>query len=193
LISARFGVAVSLVLAVAALAIGIAAFMATVRDKNDITGRIVQSRTTNEYDGPPLSFPLDDFFIGRGSDGRQHAFYAYPPGYFGHVRGCRMIWDPAATVQTQAGAAGPGLYVDPCGGARFSRDGELVAGPADRNLDYFATSAGVEGVLVDTKRLYCGSVLPSDATPESGDETPANTPEPETETCDRVSPNTRRP
>ena len=50
-----------------------------------------------------------------------------------------------------------------------------------------------KGVLVDTKRLYCGSALPSDATPESGDETPTNTPQPETKTCDRVSPNTKRP
>ncbi len=190
--SARFGVAVSLVLSVAALAIGIAAFMATVRDNGDITGRLVQSHATNDYDGPPLSFPLDDFFIGRGSDGVLHAFYAYPPGYYGHVRGCKMIWDPAGAVSASSGVAGPGLYVNPCGGARFDRDGELVAGPADRNLDYFATAAGVEGTVVDTKRLYCGPPLPSAATPES-DETPTVTPEPGTETCERVSPNTKRP
>ena len=194
MISARFGVAVALVLAVAALAVGVTAFMATKRKTNDITGRLVQSRATNEYTGPPLAFPLDDFFIGRGSDGVLHAFYAYPPGYFGHERGCKVVWDAIATIPTSTGVAGPGLYVDPCGGARFNRDGQLISGPADRNLDYFATEAGVEGAIVDTKTLYCGSPLPSGTTPAAGEASPTPTATPEEPaTCERVSPNTKRP
>jgi len=189
LISARFGVAVSLVLSVAALAIGIAAFMATVRDNGDITGRVVQSHATNDYDGAPLSFPVDDFFIGRGSDGRLHAWYAYPPGFYGHTRGCKIIWDPMATISTAHGVVGLGLFVDPCGGARFNRDGELVSGPADRGLDEFATSAAVDGTLVDTRRLLCGSPPPPDATPESSSQA---SPTPQPVTCERVSPNAKK-
>ena len=181
-------------LSVAALAVGVTAFMAAERKTDDITGRLVQSRATNEYDGPPLAFPLDDFFIGRGSDGRLHAFYAYPPGYFGHERGCKITWDATATIPTSTGVAGPGLYIDPCGGARFNRDGQLLDGAADRNLDFFATEAAVEGALVNTKQLYCGSALPSGETPGAGEASPTPTATPEEpETCERVSPNTKRP
>jgi len=192
LISTRIGVAFALLLAVAGVAIGTTAFFAAERKTDDITGRLVQSRATNEYDGPPLAFPLDEFLIGRGSDGVLHAFYAYPPGYFGHVRGCKIVWDNIGVVATPH--AGPGLYVDPCGGARFDRDGKLVSGPADRNLDYFATTAGVEGTIVDTRELYCGSAIETLETPAAGESTPTPTSTPETrEKCERVSPNTKRP
>jgi hypothetical protein len=220
MISTRVGAALALVLAVAGVAIGTTAFFAAERETGDITGRLVQSRATNEYDGPPLSFPLDDFFIGRGSDGVLQAFYAYPPGYFGHVRGCKVIWDNVATVAATAATpaptpgarpaatplSAPGLFIDPCGGARFDRDGQLVAGPADRNLDFFATTPGVEGMIVDTRELYCGSAATaSEAASEAPSETPSETPaadEPtptptstpeKPEKCERVSPNTKRP
>ncbi len=192
MIGTRFAVALALLLAVAGIAIGTTAFFAAERKTGDITGRLVQSRATNEYDGPPLSFPLDEFFIGKGSDGVLHAFYAYPPGYFGHVRGCRIIWDNAGVVATPS--AGPGLYVDPCGGARFNKDGKLVSGPADRNLDYFATTPAVEGMIVDTRELYCGSALEPVETPVAGEPSPTPTSTPETpEKCERVTPNTKRP
>jgi hypothetical protein len=188
------GLAVALVLSVAALAAGVTALFAARRTTSDITGRLVQSRATNEYGGPPLAFPLDDFFIGRGSDGVLHAFYAYPPGYFGHERGCKIVWFADAKVETSTGTAGPGLYVDPCGGARFDRDGQLVAGPADRNLDFFATEAAVEGTVVNTQRLYCGSTLLSAITPAAGEASPTPTATPEQPpTCERVSANTKRP
>lgn len=196
MISTRLGVALALLLSVAAVAIGTTAFFAAERETGDIRGRQVQSLATNEYDGPPLAFPLDEFFIGRGSDGVLHAFYAYPPGYFGHIRGCKVVWDASATIGAPPPmpTATPGLYVDPCGGARFNRDGKLVSGPADRNLDYFATSAGVEGVIVDTRELYCGSPVTPPETPVAGEPSPTPTSTPEApEKCERVSPNTKRP
>jgi hypothetical protein len=191
LISTRIAVAFALLLALAGIAIGTTAFFAAERERGDVTGRIVQSRATNEYDGPPLSFPLDEFFIGKGSDGRLHAYYAYPPGYFGHVRGCKVVWDNAATLATPP--VGPGLYIDPCGGARFDRDGRLVAGEADRNLDEFPTTPAVEGMLVDTRTLLCGSAPAPSETAADGESTPTPTPTRENpEECDRVSPNTKR-
>jgi hypothetical protein len=157
--------------------------MANIRNDDPATGRLVQTRLTNEYDGPPQFFAIDDFFVVRGSDRRLHAWYVYPPGFFGHVRGCKLVWDQTATIATNdGGTAGPGLFVDPCGGARFDTDGELVSGPADRNLDEFPTSAAVAGMLVDTRELYCGSPLPTDATPESTPTARASA-----ERCDRVS------
>jgi len=190
-IRTRFGVAVALIISMAALALGIVAFMSTVRDDGSSVGRMVQTRLTNEYGGAPVAFPLDDFAIGRGSDGRLHAVYLYPPGYYGHVRGCRVVWDNNATLTAPSGSYGPGLFLDPCGGARFTREGDLVMGPADRGLDYFATSAGVEGAFVDTRRLLCGATNESDATPDA-DITPTATLAPGSKTCDRASPSVAR-
>lgn len=189
MISTRLGVVVALLLSIAALALAIVAFMSNVRNDGPETGRLVQSQVTNSYEGPPLPFPVDDFFIGRGSDGALHAFYQYPPGYFGHIRGCKLVWDPTAIVAVPAGTSGPGLFLDPCGGARFTRDGKLVAGPADRDLDYFATSAAVDGTVVDTRKLLCGAVLAPAAspTPDADAPPPTSTPEPGSVTCDRVS------
>lgn len=195
MISTRVGVVVALVLAVAGVAIGTVGFFAAERKTGDIPGRLVQSHATNEYAGPPLAFPLDDFLLGRGSDGKLHAFYAYPPGYFGHERGCKIIWEPAATVSVAplTPTVAPGLYVDFCGGARFDRDGKLVSGPADRNLDYFAMTPEVQGMVVDTRTLYCGSAI-STVTPIAGEPTATATPTPPApKKCERVSPNTKRP
>lgn len=189
MISSRIGAALAIVISIAALAASVVAFMANVRDDGPAVGRLVQTRLTNEYDGAPMPFIVDDFFIGRASDGRLHAWYVYPPGFYGHARGCKIIWDPTATISTGHGIVGPGLFVDPCGGARFDRDGELVGGPADRNLDEFATSAAVDGTLVDTRSLLCGSPLSSNVTPESRAEA---SPTPPPVTCDRVSPDAKR-
>lgn len=156
LISSRVGAAIAVVLSIAALAFAVVAFMSTIRDDSKPAGRLVQSRLTNEYNGAPIYFPLDQFYVGRDSQGRIRAFYVYPPGYFGHTRGCKVVWDSAAVIDTEKGTFGPGLYVEPCSGARFNRDGELIYAPADRGLDYFATQAAVEGVIVDTRKLYCG-------------------------------------
>lgn len=187
--------------------------MSTVRDNGATQGRFVQSRLTNEYTGAPVLFPIDEFFAGRDSEGHIRAFYIYPPGYFGHARGCKVVWSDTATIDTEKGKAGPGLFVEPCGGSRFDRDGELVYGPADRGLDEFATEPGVEGVIVDTRTLYCGpdyippptetpapatatvraataSVEALTATPEVPTPTTEGTPTPRT--CERVSPDSKR-
>ncbi|MDP9237192.1 MAG: hypothetical protein M3P30_07330 [Chloroflexota bacterium] len=187
MISTRIGVVVSLLLSIAALALAIVAFMSTIRDDGPTTGRLVQTQITNEYSGAPLAFPVDDFFIGRGTDGVLHALYQYAPGYFGHARGCKVVWEQTSIVAVPAGTYGPGLFVDPCGGARFTRDGKLVAGPADRDLDYFATTPAVDGTLVDTRKLLCGAGLEPAATPDADAATPTATPAPGTTTCDRVS------
>lgn len=164
----RVGAAIALALSVGALAFAIVAFMSTVRDDGPTRGRLVQSRLTNEDGGPPMLFPLDEFYIGRDSQAHQRAFYVFPPGWYGHTRGCKVVWDDNTTAETARGVVGPGLFVDPCSGARWNRDGELVSGPADRGLDEFPTQPGVEGVIVDTRRLLCGAeyIPPPTPTPQ---------------------------
>jgi hypothetical protein len=155
LIGTRFAVTVSLLLSIAAVALGVVAFMATVRDEREKPGRLVQTRVTNEYDGEPLLFPLDEFYMSPGDDGRVRALYLYPPGFFGHNRGCKIVW---TAERTSPDVAEPGLFVDPCSGALFARDGSLISGEADRGLDFFGTSAGVEGLVVDSRTLFCGQL-----------------------------------
>lgn len=153
--SARFAIAVSLLLAIAAVIVGAAAFMMAWVEEDDETGRLVSTRITNSYEGDPVLFPLDDFYFARGRDEKMRALYVYPPGFFGHTRGCKVVWIADEDIDGPGGD-GPGYFVDPCGGARFTADGLLAAGPADRGLDYFQTQPGVEGIVVDTRTLWCG-------------------------------------
>ncbi len=186
MIGTRFAAAIALLLALGAVAVGVTAFMATLRDEELQPGRLVQTRITGEYEGEPISFPLDDFYASRDADGEFHALYLYPPGYFGHSRGCKVIYIPTEIQQTTGGPVGPGLFVDPCGGARFARDGALISGPADRGLDTFTAEAAVEGWLVDTRTLYCGepyrkptpAAQPSPSPAASPPLTPAGPPPP---------------
>ena len=181
MISSRVGAALALVLAITAIALSIVAFMSTVRDETVKPGRLVQTRVNSDYAGDPIFFPVDHFYIGYDSGLQFRAFYAYPPGHYGHMRGCQIVWDQNAIIDTAEGREGPGLYVDPCGGARFTRDGELIAGPADRGLDVFGTEPGVEGVIVDTRKLFCGQPLPTpEPTVTAGSATPTETVAPAT-------------
>jgi hypothetical protein len=223
--TSRIGASIAVVMAIAALAFSIVAFMSTVRDDGVQRGRVVQTRINNEYVGAPAYFPIDEFYVELDSERHARAFYAYPPGYYGHQRGCKLVWDDLATIEVQAGhVIGPGLYVDPCGGARFNRDGELVWGEAEHGLDEFATQPGVDGFFVDTRRLICGAQFipfptytpqPATATVEAVTASvvaktasvvaltetpvpsvvPSPTVEgtPERTTCERVSPDTKKP
>jgi hypothetical protein len=185
LTSARFAVALALMLAVAAAIVGTAAFMMAWADEDDESGRLVSTRITNSYEGDPVLFPIDDFYFARGRDGKMRALYVYPAGFFGHTRGCKVVWIADEDIDGPGGAE-PGYFVDPCGGARFTPDGLLAAGPADRGLDYFQTQPGVEGIIVDTRTLWCGPLyepptpVPTDTpspvvTPTVGSATPTPT------------------
>jgi hypothetical protein len=153
--------------------------VAQTNDDDGEPGRFLQTRLNNAYDGAPIAFPLDDVYAVRGSDGRLHAYYAYPAGYYGQARGCRVVWVPDDVITTESGRYGPGLFVDPCGGARFDRDGAVVQGPAERGLDEFATVLDVPGIAVDTHTLYCGSdepAVPGPPAPATPAPAPSGTP-----------------
>ena len=177
-ISTRLGAALALLLSVAAVALGTAALFLALRDDAPERGRLVQTHLIPSGDDPVL-FSVDEFYAGTGSDGAVHALYVYPPGFFGHDRGCKVVWSPGLT----AFGSTSGEFIDPCGGARFNRDGALVSGPADRGLDEFKTEPGIEGVIVDTRTLYCGAPKVEPAA------TPADTPTAASERaeCKRVS------
>ena len=177
----RYGAAAALLLSVAAVGLAVAALMATLRDDRGDRGRIVNTRVTVEAAADAVLFPLDDLYIVRDSAGEVHALYVYPPGFFGHVRGCRVVWDGATPPAEQPGAP-PGIFIDPCSGARFARDGALLGGPADRGLDNFELLPGIDGVVVDTRKLYCGDPPP---TPAPATPLPAA---PKRTACDRVHP-----
>jgi hypothetical protein len=189
MIGTRTGVVAALLLSLGALALGIAALMANVRRDDAPVGRLVQTRMTNASSGDPVLFPVDDFYASVEA-GKLRALYVYPPGYFGQMRGCRVVWDSGATLDRGGRRFGPGLFIDPCSGARFGRDGALLEGPADRGLDEFPTTPTVDGILVDTRHLRCGALPASTATP-ARDETAQPTPTPRKE-CPRVSPNGTR-
>ncbi len=182
MIRARIGVAVAIALALASLAIAVVAFTSTVRDDKPRPGRLVQTRITDRLTGGPVPFPLDDFMMSPDGAGHVAALYAYPPGFFGHARGCKVVWQSDAIIQAPDGTHGPGLFTDPCSGARFDRTGALISGSADRGLDRFAMTPEPDGFLVDTRTLLCG--------PEANARGATATPTPESPaTCARASGN----
>ena len=152
MIGTRIGAALALALSVAAVALGAAALMTALRDDDQEQGRLVQTRLVPSESAPVL-FPLDEFYASTGEDGVLRALYLYPPGFYGHNRGCHIVWAADALGLPQAQE--PGAFLDPCGGARFARDGTLIDGDAARGLDRFKTEPGIEGIIVDTRTLYC--------------------------------------
>jgi hypothetical protein len=189
MIGARLGAALALAFAVAAVGLAAAALMAALRDDEEAAGRLVQTRLV-ATEGDPVLFALDDFYAVTGEDGVLRALYVYPPGYFGHQRGCRVVWLAGSGESV-------GAFVDPCGGARFRRDGALIAGAADRGLDRFKTEPGIEGVIVDTRTLYCGpkamarataTSIPTTGTPAATTATAEAADQREPEECERVFP-----
>ncbi len=173
MISSRTGAALALLLSICAVALGVAALLAALRSDDEATpGRMVQTLLVPS-ESEPVLFAIDDFYASTGDDGKLRALYAYPPGYFGHERGCKVVWQP---FETAPDIARPGLFVEPCGGSRFDRSGARVSGPAERGLDEFRTEPGIEGVFVDTGVLYCGVPAGArSAAPEGATRTPAPT------------------
>ena len=175
--SLRLGTSVAIMLAIVAVGVALASLMDSVRDDEGRRGRMFNTGVPVSAANDAVLFAADEFYLVSDGEEGVRALYVYPPGYYGHIRGCRVVWDGRATAD---GASATGLFLDPCGGARFGRDGTLLAGPADRGLDYFEISRGVNGVVVDTNTLYCG------AAPANEDASPTATPE--REECDRVHP-----
>jgi hypothetical protein len=156
-VGTRLGAALALALSVAAVALATAALMTALRDDGGSRGRLIQTRLVPS-ESDPVFFPLGEFYASTGGDGVLRALYVYPPGFYGHERGCRVVWAPAGAALSpgQTPVNGAGEFLDPCSGDRFASDGTLIMGAGGRGLDRFKTEPGIEGVIVDTRVLYCG-------------------------------------
>jgi hypothetical protein len=136
-------------------------------------GRIVDAATRESYlIREPVLFALDDFFLVPLQDGSFVALYAYPPGNAGHVRGCRIRWEPTMTFEAyQAGTGATpvpidqqmlvratGLWHEGCHGSRWDARGQYLFGPAGRDLDRFPVRVLDDGrIRIDTRRLHCSA------------------------------------
>ena len=123
---------------------------------HDTPGRVVQFEPAFE-DFPlldPLEFPLDDFYLMRVGGDEFVALYVYPPGFFGHVRGCRLHWEP----QTKFDGV-TGVWTEGCSGSKWDARGRHLFGPPGRDLDRFPVRVTRRGgrweVQIDTRRLQC--------------------------------------
>jgi hypothetical protein len=161
LIGTRTATALAFILSIAALALGVTALALSLREDDDGLPEQIQTGI-DRVDGDPVPFPLYDFYLSGDERGVPRALYMYPPGYYGHIRGCKVLWVASDVVEIAGERAGPGLFVDPCGGARFDRVGRLVAGAADRGLDRFDVATEVGGAIVSLDVLYCGEEAPTD-------------------------------
>jgi plastocyanin len=157
----------------AGVIVGVLAMAAVwmLRTRDDAPGRVVEAGPPEAYrHREPILFALDDFYLMSLEGGEFVALYAYPPGYFGHVRGCRIRWEPDATYQGYHAGTGAtpapvsqqtlveatGLWVEGCGGSKWDASGRRLFGPAPRDLDRFPVNLTAEGnIRIDTRRLQC--------------------------------------
>jgi nitrite reductase/ring-hydroxylating ferredoxin subunit len=77
---------------------------------------------------PPMLVPRGRFWWVVGDEGA----WAFSAACTHH--GCRFSWKPREDSQP---AAVIDRFICPCCGSRFKREGELLAGPAQRKLDQF--------------------------------------------------------
>lgn len=92
-------------------------------------------------DGWRISNQKDSAWVLKANDGTVVAFSPLCT----HL-GCAYRW------QSGAGHSQDGTFVCPCHGSTFSRNGDVITGPANRPLDRFQTKR--EGT-----RLWLGSIL----------------------------------
>ena len=147
--------------ALIALGLGSAALAVSLMHSHDSRGRVVQIELAPE-DLPPLipvDFPLDDFALMRVEGDQFVALYVYPPGFFGHVRGCRVHWEPHTTYDGDTEHPVIGIWTEGCSGAKWNARGRRLFGPPGRDLDRFPARVVQKGerwvVRVDTQDLQC--------------------------------------
>lgn len=122
-----------------------------------LPGRLVDAGATNDYAvNQPHAFPRDDLFVLHLAGGSFAAFYAYPPGFFGHAQGCRIRW--LARPAFSPPLNGP-EWSEGCGGAIWNPSGHKLFGPGPErpggDLDRFLVELRFGHVIVDTRRLQC--------------------------------------
>lgn len=119
-------------------------------------GRLVDAGLVSGFQvRRPKAFPHDGFYLIRLDDGSLAAFYAYPPGYFGHAHGCQIRWDLNPDLNRTFHQNG--IWSEGCSGSRWDPAGHRLSGPAPRDLDRFSVLVRNDHVLVDTRRLACAA------------------------------------
>ena len=157
--------------AILALVVATVALLFTLARSPEPRGRVIEAGLTDSYLGRmAIPFDLDDFYLMRLDDGRFVALYAYVPGPSGHVRGCRIHWEPETTFRGYFAGSGAsqvsssqstllevtGLWVDGCSGSKWDAEGRILFGPAGRDLDRFPVHVAEDGTIrVDARRLRC--------------------------------------
>lgn len=81
-------------------------------------------------------------------DGAPLALRAATPGAQAGD-GCRVSW-----------SAEEKLFVDPCGGSRFLRDGSYKYGPAPRGLSHFPVRIAGDDIEIDAAHIQPGAPHP---------------------------------
>lgn len=77
-------------------------------------------------------------YIVHDRDGQWYAWYQRDPR-----TSCVFSWQPAEQ-----------LFIDPCHGSAYGRNGEYVRGPSARNLNGFRVAVGTDGSLAIDPRTF---------------------------------------
>lgn len=100
--------------------------------------------------------------------------------------GCDVPWYPSDTATLPNGREVTGIFRCPCHNSTYTRDGQVIAGPAPGPLDIFTIEVDAEGrVIVDTGEIWRRPVSTlADLTPAQ----PATSGPPNREKLTRVGP-----
>ena len=82
----------------------------------------------------------------RRADGEVLAFYSRDP----HT-GCQVPWRGGEAFESHEG-----VFHEPCGGWRYTLEGDAIFGAPPRGLDRFDTEVGDTSVTVDFERVRLG-------------------------------------
>lgn len=170
---ARLRPGLSVVLSLCAMLLAVIALVHSWPGRTPAAGRSFTALALDDLTvREPRYFPLDDLYLMRLDDEHVVALYLYIPGFFGHIYGCTIRWEPERVVEgfwagTGATPSPPseqipyheiGVWSDGCGGSTWDAGGRHLTGPGF-DLDRFDVDMRHEPdqqvVYVHGQRLRC--------------------------------------
>lgn len=152
----------AIVISVAAVALSATALVLTFTDRSDEEpGRMLTIDVSQRAPLRPELFGDDDFYLVRTDVSWEALYVVVPHLVFGLLRGCRVEWMPDEIYENDSRAV-RGVFIDPCGGSKFTIDGSRLFGPSPRGLDRFLAyqPTGNGELIVDTRILLCEDSAP---------------------------------
>ena len=137
--------------AVALVVVVIGAFAWPNASDVDAPSRFIDAGDVDDFVvGEPVRNVDEKFYVLKVESGEFLALYQRDPH-----SGCTVPWSADFLFQARKG-----WFWDPCHGATYDVEGNLIFGPSPRGLDRFPVEVRDDRLVVDTSRVICGPGAP---------------------------------